>query len=209
MTLTPTDPHTEPSISEVAACLQDGGVVLIPTDTVLGLAVSPAHPAAIDRLYALKQRPRAKNLPIMVADATQIAGLGADISPSARALLESRFVPGALTLVFALDPTRRPDWLAGRDEIALRIPDDARLLTVLRATGPLLVTSANRSGADTPPTTQAALEQLAGAPDLAVTGTGAAGTPSTIVNSRTIPVTIERHGAIPEAEIRALLESLS
>ncbi|AJE46202.1 L-threonylcarbamoyladenylate synthase [Celeribacter indicus] len=191
-------------VAEIARCLTEGGVVLLPTDTVLGLAVSPARSDAVDRLYALKMRPRDKNLPVMVADAGQIAALGAEIPPAADALLASRFVPGALTLVFGLDQTRAPGWLAGRAEIAVRIPDDARLLAVLRETGPLLVTSANRSGAETPATTVEAAAQLAGAPDMTVPGSGSAAAPSTIVNCRLSPVKIERHGAIPAAEIAAL-----
>lgn len=197
------------TVVEIARCLTRGGVVLIPTDTVLGLAVSPAHTQAVDRLYALKQRPRDKNLPIMVADADQIRGLGAQMTLSAQTLLDSRFVPGALTIVFGLDETLTPGWLNGRDEIALRIPNDLRLLAVLRETGPLLVSSANRSGQDTPATTEAALVQLDGAPDLTVVGQGQAATPSTIVNCRKSPPVIERLGAVPEAEIAALLEGLA
>ncbi len=70
----------------------------------------------------------------MVADMSQIADLGALLTDAARRLLASPFVPGAVTLVLELGP-QRPDWLAGRDEIALRIPDDARLRDVLRRTG--------------------------------------------------------------------------
>jgi L-threonylcarbamoyladenylate synthase len=195
-------------VREIAQCLSQGGVVLLPTDTVLGLAVSPRHGAAIDRLYGLKHRPRDKNLPIMVADTDQIAMLGAQITPSAQALLSSSFVPGALTIVFGLDPARAPEWLAGRDEIALRIPNDAQLLAVLRETGPLLVTSANRSGAQTPGTTNEAAAQLNGTPDLIVAGTGRQATPSTIVNCRVTPARIERIGAVSEADIASLLEGL-
>jgi L-threonylcarbamoyladenylate synthase len=196
------------SVQEIAHCLSQGGVVLLPTDTVLGLAVSPQHTAAMDRLYGLKQRPRDKNLPIMVADADQIATLGAQITKSAEALLASPFVPGALTLVFGLDPAHTPGWLAGRKEIALRIPNDARLLAVLRDTGPLLVTSANRSGQETPCTAQEAAAQLNGMPDLIVAGTGHQGSPSTIVNCHASPARIERFGAIPAADIARVLEGV-
>ncbi|MBU0643624.1 MAG: threonylcarbamoyl-AMP synthase [Alphaproteobacteria bacterium] len=196
------------SEADIVQCITQGGVVLLPTDTVLGLAVSPRHGEAIDRLYGLKHRPRDKNLPIMVADADQIAMLGAQITPSAQALLSSPFVPGALTIVFDLDPTRAPEWLAGRDEIALRIPNDAQLLAVLRQTGPLLVTSANRSGAQTPGTTNEAAAQLNGTPDLIVAGTGRQATPSTIVNCRVTSARIERIGAVSEADIASLLEGL-
>ncbi|WP_417242923.1 L-threonylcarbamoyladenylate synthase [Celeribacter sp.] len=193
---------TAPGIS---ACLNGGGIVLLPTDTVLGLAVSPAHDDAVARLYALKDRPREKNLPIMVADMSQIADLGALPTDAARRLLASPFVPGAVTLVLELGP-QRPDWLAGRDEIALRIPDDARLRDVLRRTGPLLVTSANRAGLETPHTSDAASAQLTAPPDLVVAGTSRAGAPSTIVNCRTSPPHLIRIGAVTAAQINALFE---
>lgn len=191
---------------DIAQALTNGGVVLLPTDTVLGLAASPAHADAVDRIYALKQRPRDKNLPIMVADADQIFELGADVSFSAAKLLASRFVPGALTLVLPIDEPRAPKWLAGRSEIAVRIPNNALLLQTMQICGPLMVTSANRSGADTPETTDEALAQLTGAPDLTVPGTSAAPAPSTIVNCTEEPVRIERLGVVSEAEIAEVLE---
>lgn len=195
-----------PSLREIATCLIEGGVVLIPTDTVLGLAVSPAHPGAMARLYAMKNRPQDKNLPIMVADADQITALGAEINDTARALLQSPFMPGALTVVLPLGPTPAT-WLAERREIALRIPDHDLLRAVLRETGPLLVTSANLSGADTPTDPETAAASLTQRPDLVVPGRGRLPTPSTIVNTCTTPLRIERHGAVPEAAIHALLEA--
>lgn len=190
---------------QIAEVLSQGGVVLLPTDTVLGLAASPAHPQAVDRLYELKARPRDKNLPIMVAGVEQIASLGAVIPGPAVKLLNSRYVPGALTLVLTLDAMRAPGWLKDRSEIAIRIPDNDLLLDVLRHAGPLMVTSANRSGTATPASTDKALMQLDGAPDLTVPGKGAAPAPSTIVNCTVEPVRIERHGVITDAEIQEVL----
>ncbi|TNE68316.1 MAG: threonylcarbamoyl-AMP synthase [Rhodobacteraceae bacterium] len=194
-----------PSAEQIAEVLGQGGVVLLPTDTVLGLAASPAFPEAVDKIYTLKQRPRQKNLPIMVADADQIFELGADVSFEAAKLLASPYVPGALTLILPVDAQRAPTWLDGRSEIAVRIPDNDLLLNALRLAGPLMVTSANRSGAETPATTDDALAQLHGAPDLTVPGKGAAPAPSTIVNCTVTPVEIERHGVVSPAEIAEIL----
>src|SRR5215218_7812234 len=132
-------------IKDIVACLQTGGVVLLPTDTVYGLAVSPKFDKSIDRLFALKRRPRTVNLPIMVASDAELEPLGFEISESARRLLRSPLIPGSLTLGFKSD--YRPDWLSGRDEAAVRIPNHNQLLAVLRQTGPLLVTSANAHSA--------------------------------------------------------------
>lgn len=182
----------------IARRLRDGGVAVLPTDTVYGLAASPLSEAAAARLFVLKQRPRTRNLPIMVATRAQIADLGAQLSPSAERLLASGLIPGALTLALGMDAASAPSWLQGRDEIAVRIPDHDLMLAVLREAGPLLVTSANAHGLATPESLADVLQQLHGAPDVAVDGGVLSGAPSTLVNCRASPPVIERVGAIPE-----------
>lgn len=194
-----------PDARAIADVLTRGGVAVLPTDTVYGLAASPAHDAAIDRVFALKKRPRTRNLPVMTADAAQIASLGAIITPSAEKLLASRHVPGALTIAFGLDSARAPAWLAGREEVAVRIPDHALMRAVLALSGPLLVTSANAHGLATPESLADVLAQLDGAADVVVDGGVLSNTPSTLVNCRADPPVIERIGAIPEDVIRAVL----
>ena len=189
------------TVEEIAACLANGGVVLLPTDTVYGLAVSPTHEKSIDRLFALKRRPRTVNLPIMVASDAELEPLGFALSEPARRLLRSPLIPGSLTLALGFKSDYRPDWLSGRDEAAVRIPNHNQLLAVLRQTGPLLVTSANAHSADTPDNVAAILEQLDGAPDLAVDGGLLRTTASTLVNCRVDPPVIERLGVVPESEV--------
>jgi L-threonylcarbamoyladenylate synthase len=189
------------TIEEIVACLQTGGVVLIPTDTVYGLAVSPNFDESIDRLFALKRRPRNVNLPIMVASDAELEPLGFEVSDSARRLLRSPLIPGSLTLAMGFSSDFRPAWLAGRDEAAVRIPNDERLLAVLRKTGPLLVTSANAHSAETPDNVADILAQLDGAPDLSIDGGTLRTTASTLVNCRVDPPLIERIGVVSEAEV--------
>jgi len=188
-------------IEEIVECLKTGGVVLIPTDTVYGLAVSPKFDEAIDRLFALKRRPRNVNLPIMVASVEELEPLGFEVSEAARRLLRSPLIPGSLTLAMGFSSEYRPDWLAGREEAAVRIPNDERLLSVLRMTGPLLVTSANAHSAETPDNVADILAQLDGAPDLAIDGGTLRTTASTLVNCRVDPPRIERLGVVPESEV--------
>jgi L-threonylcarbamoyladenylate synthase len=191
----------EQRVEEIVGCLENGGVVLLPTDTVYGLAVNPNFDKSIDRLFALKRRPRNVNLPIMVASDDELEPLGFEISESARRLLKSPLVPGSLTLALGFHSDFRPSWLAGRDEAAIRIPNDERLLAVLRKTGPLLVTSANAHSADTPDNIDDILAQLDGAPELAIDGGTLKTTASTLVNCRVDPPKIERLGVVPEAEL--------
>jgi L-threonylcarbamoyladenylate synthase len=188
-------------VKTIVSCLESGGVVLLPTDTVYGLAVSPNFDKSIDRLFALKRRPRNVNLPIMVASDAELEPLGFDVTASARRLLRSPLIPGSLTLAMGFRSDYRPAWLAGRDEAAVRIPNDERLLSVLRATGPLLVTSANAHSSETPDNVADILAQLDGAPDLSVDGGTLRTTASTLVNCRVDPPVIERVGVVPESEV--------
>lgn len=189
------------TLEKAVSCLNEGGVILVPTDTVYGLAVLPSHPDSVNRLFDIKARPDTVNLPIMVANAGQLAGLGAIVSDKARALLNSSYIPGAVTLVFGLDQDTAPGWLAGRDEIAVRLPNDQLVLNIIARTGPILATSANRHGLPTPNNCSEILEQLESTPDLAIDGGEIDTVPSTVVNCNVMPPTIERVGVVSEAEI--------
>lgn len=189
-------------MDEVAKILQSGGVALLPTDTVYGLVASPSHLSAIAKIFSLKGRPASKNLPVLAADAGQITALGVQLTSRSKSLLDSRFTPGALTMVLPL--TNAPDWLAGRDEIALRIPNDPALLTLLRITGPLLATSANASGQDTPNSVPAILAQLSGPPDIVVNDGPRSGKASTLIDCQTTPFTVLRRGALSSTDLQEL-----
>ena len=174
-------------VCDVITCLHTGGVVMLPTDTVFGLAVLPTQTLGVDRLYALKARHQTKALPVMVANAGQLVDLGVIISLAVEKLLNSPFMPGALTIVAAIDPKKCPDWLCGRDEVAFRIPNS--------------VTSANLAGAPTQQTVCDILAQLTGAPDLVVQGEAGADIASTLVNCSKNPAVIERVGAVSMADL--------
>ena len=192
---------------EIVEVLQNGGAILIATDTVYGLAALPTDEKAVDKIYSLKARPKNMNLPIMVADMHDLELLGLDINPIAKKLFESDLVPGAITFVLGFkDESLKPYWLKTREEIATRIPDNELLLSVLRETGPLLVTSANKHGM---PVTQAKvkdiLAELCGTPDLVIEDGEGKEVPSTIINCRHNPPVIERNGIIPESVINNIL----
>lgn len=194
-------------MDKAAQILTSGGVALLATDTVYGLMASPLHPDAVARIFALKGRDAAKSLPVLVADAAQIATLGGALTTRTKALLHF----GALTMVLPLTPspacplTTPPAWLAGRAEVAVRIPDDARLIALLRRTGPLLATSANASGRDTPAEVSGILAQLTGAPDIVVDDGPRTGQPSTLIDTQTTPFTVLRRGALSEAALKEIL----
>jgi len=193
--------------NETVSTLRTGGVVLIATDTVYGLAAMPTDGIAVEKIYTLKNRPKNQFLPIMVADMQDLERMGIDINPTARRLFASDLVPGAITFVLGFkNGLPKPTWLETREEIATRIPDNELLLAVLRQTGPLLVTSANLHGQ---PVTQAKVEdilaELNGVPDLIVEDGEGKEVPSTIINCRPNPPVIERNGTIPVEMINRLL----
>jgi L-threonylcarbamoyladenylate synthase len=194
-----------PGVDAVADCLRAGGVVLLPTDTVYGLAAMPGLGDAARRIFELKSRPQSVSLPILISDPADVARLGGIISPSASRLLESPLVPGPLTLAVGIDPSSAPAWLAGRDEAAFRMPADDWLLEVLRVTGPILATSANIHAVPPKESVAEILAELAGEPDLAVDGGVRATVASTLVNCNRDPAAIERVGAVPAADIEAVL----
>jgi L-threonylcarbamoyladenylate synthase len=195
--------------NQIIQTLQAGGVLLIATDTVYGLAALPTNKKAVEKIYSLKQRPREMFLPIMVADIKDLEKLGLDINENARKLFASDLVPGAITFVLGFkNESLKPNWLKNRDEIATRIPNNALLLSVLRQTGPLLVTSANRHGqAQTPNNVEDILAELNGTPNLIVEGGEGKEVPSTIINCRYNPPKIERNGLISISVINSIFEN--
>lgn len=148
------------------------------------------------------------HLPVLAASLEQIGALGVDLTDAAGALA-ARWWPGPLTLAFGFAAGQpRPDWLTGRDEVAVRIPDHAFLRGLLRATGVLLVTSANRHGAPTARTAADVAASLADAVDLIVDGGELTEVPSTLVNVHGGQVTVEREGVISRAEIDRAVAAL-
>jgi L-threonylcarbamoyladenylate synthase len=187
----------------VIACLRAGGVVLLPTDTVYGLAAHPERPDAVAKLFDLKGRPAQRRLPVLTIK-RDIPLLGGIVTLEAQKLIASPWMPGPLSLALELTPAA-PIWLAGRDEVGFRVPHHVPLQRVLDHTGPLFVTSANKHGAATPETLEAALASLDGTPDLSIDGGTLSAIPSTLVNCHFRPPVIERVGQVPAEEIERYL----
>jgi L-threonylcarbamoyladenylate synthase len=191
-------------MKDIADTLRNGGVALVPTDTVYGLAVHPERDDAIDKLFALKRRPRSRNLPVQVASVAEIKLLGVEISEPAQRLLDA-FFPGPLTVALGLRQGGAPAWLAGRTEVAIRVPADELMLGLLRLTGPLLVTSANLHAEATAESVADILAALDGRPDAILDGGPRTVVPSTLVNCNLPTPRIERVGAIPPDAIEQVL----
>lgn len=187
-----------------AELLYDNGVILTPTDTVYGLICLPTSDIAINKIFEMKERPVQRHLPIIVADWQQAKSeLPIVWNQPARKLAE-RFWPGALTIACGI-LENDVKWLEGRVEVGIRVPDHIYIQKLARKMGPLLMTSANRHGKDTPHTIEGALGSLIIAPSLAIDGGLLSGAPSTLVNVNLPEPKVERVGSIPESEIERVV----
>jgi L-threonylcarbamoyladenylate synthase len=198
-------PADDDGAHAAAETLRRGGVVVVPTDTVYGLAARPDDRDAVQAVYRSKGRPDGMHLPVLAASVDQVRALGVEMTAPARALA-GRWWPGPLTLAFGfVAGADRPGWLADRDEVAVRIPDHDFLRGLLRQTGPLLVTSANAHGAPTPRAAGDVAAGLGRSVDLIVDGGLLTETPSTLVNVRGPVAAVERVGVITGDEVARAL----
>lgn len=143
----------EEAVAQVAAHVRAGGLAILPTDTVYGIGSLAADADAVAAVLAAKGRGRQMPPPVLVADPAQVDALVATVPPAARALMEACW-PGALTLILDAAPDLGWDLGETGGTLALRMPDHPLALALLRATGPMAVTSANHTGQ--PPATDAA-----------------------------------------------------
>jgi L-threonylcarbamoyladenylate synthase len=154
------DPTTwGPALDEAVNVLSRGGLVVLPTDTVYGIAADAFTPPAVQALLDAKGRGRQMPPPVLIPDVRTLDGLATNVPAGARALAEA-FWPGGLTLIVRAQPSLAWDLGETRGTVALRVPDHETALALLRRTGPLAVSSANRTGSPAAVTAQQAHEQL-------------------------------------------------
>jgi L-threonylcarbamoyladenylate synthase len=191
-------------VAPLAALLGRGGVLAVPTESSYGLAVDPRNPDGVAAVYRIKEREAGKPLPVVVADLDQLAGLGIDPDLPILAVL-ARYWPGPLTAVLPL--VRPLPAAAGARSLAVRVPDHARLRTLLRELGTgLTATSANRSGGAPATAPAAAAALLAGVEGGLVDGGPLpGGPPSTVVRWTARGLEVLRAGSLPAPRLAALL----
>ena len=187
--------------------LADGGVLAIPTESSYGLAADPRDPRGVEAIYRLKGRRRGLALPVVAGNVGQLEALGVEVeTPLFRRV--AALWPAALTLVVPAAPGLPA--AAGRDTLAVRLPDHRRLLDLLEALGlALTATSANRSGE--PPITRVSVlaELLRGSDALIVDGGSLpGGPPSTMLAADGSGLTVLRRGRYPMADLRRRIPEL-
>ena len=186
--------------------------IVLPTDTVYGIGADAFSPQAVATLLAAKGRGRSMPPPVLVPRLQTMDGLAVDVSAEARALAEA-FWPGGLTLIFHAQPSLTWDLGDTRGTVALRMPDDEIALDLLALTGPMAVSSANRTGQAAAQTAAQAQAQLAESVEVYLEAgprpaEGSEGIPSTIVDATDFPLRVVRDGAVSLEELRAVVPTV-
>jgi L-threonylcarbamoyladenylate synthase len=183
-------------VERLVAALEAGEPVVIPTDTVYGLAALPSVPGATARLYSLKDRRPDVALAVLVAGAAALDELAAEVDERTADLV-GRHWPGPLTVVVRRHPDRS-DWDLGGDPgtIGVRCPASPLVRAVAARVGPIATTSANRHGQPTPAAAAEAAASLTGPVAVVADGGTLAGTASTVIDLTVDPWRILRQGAL-------------
>jgi L-threonylcarbamoyladenylate synthase len=193
------------TVEEAIDALVAGLPVVLPTDTVYGVAVDPQRAGATDRLFEIKERPVDAALPVLAASREQAFSLADEVPDAAKELAEA-FWPGGLTLVI---PRRRDLTfdLGGRDAatIGVRVPNHAVPQLVATNVGPIAATSANLHGRPTPETADGVIAELGDRVPIVVDGGRCAGAASTVVACTGDDIAILREGRISREAIEDAL----
>lgn len=158
----------------------DGELIVYPTETVYGLGADPLAPAAVEAVFAAKDRDRSE--PISMAVPTVAAAAEhTDPTDRERAFM-TEFLPGPVTVVLEAGPAVPEALTAGRDRVGIRVPDHELALAVLERTGPLTATSANVSGRESARTVGALDDRIRAAAAVVIDGGQTPGGGSTVVD---------------------------
>lgn len=197
----PDDAELAARVAAARAALAAGEAVIVPTDTVYGLAALPGVHGAVSRLFALKGRADTQPLAVLVADPAQGLALVEPPSPAVQRLID-HYWPGPLTLVLRRTAEARRLELGGSDDtIGLRCPDHPLVRDLAADLGPIATTSANHHGHPTPAVAAAAAAMLSGPVAVVVEAGSLDGPPSTVVDGCGDAVVVLREGVIPAADI--------
>ena len=204
------DSHFAPDreIEEAARVIAAGGVAAIPTDTLYGLAADVFNAKAIERVFAVKERPDGLALPVLLSGLHQLEMAARHVPVEATVLAEA-YWPGPLTLIVAKHSALPPRLTAGQDTVAVRVPAHPVPRELASRLGrPITGTSANISGGPDPQNLAELCAQVGGRVDCVVScGPSPAGTASTIVDLTGDEPKLVREGAVPFSEIAALLNT--
>jgi len=203
------DAELLPGMRLARAAIGRGELVVLPTDTVYGVGADAFDPDAVQRLLDAKGRTRQSPPPVLVPGIPTLDALAETVPPAIRDLV-TEFWPGPLTVIL---PARRSlSWDLGETggTVALRMPDQRIALELLAETGPLAVSSANRTGRPPATTAQHAFDELGDSVEVYLDGGPTPGSvPSTILDATALvtgtgPLRIVRSGVLSDDALRAV-----
>lgn len=195
------------TLDKLRTILENGGAVILPTETVYGLFAQALNEEAVNRVYQLKQRPRDKAMNLNVSNLNDIYFFSQN-PPYFLEKLYNRFMPGPLTIILKANKNV-PFWVnSGLDTVGFRLPNHEKTLRLIAETGPLIGPSANVSGQESGTEFTKLLsqfsEKLEGiADDEALTGID-----STILDLSGLKARILRQGSISREEIQAAVHEI-
>jgi L-threonylcarbamoyladenylate synthase len=199
-------------VREAAYAIRRGDLIVLPTDTVYGIGADAFTPSAVMKLLAAKGRGRDMPVPVLIGSRGVLDALVGTLSEPARHLVEVLW-PGALTIIARHSPALAWDLGDANGTVALRMPADLLALDLLKETGPMAVSSANRSGLPPAITCENAQAQLGDAVSVYLDGgPTTAAVPSSIVDvTGEVPVLVRQgwislerlREIVPEMEVRA------
>lgn len=191
--------------------IRRGELVVLPTDTVYGVAADAFSAPAVAALLAAKGRGRSMPPPVLVGTPSTLDGLADAVPQAARDLVE-RFWPGPLTVVLHAQPSLAWDLGETEGTVAVRMPADDVAVELLTITGPLAVSSANLSGRTAAATAGEARDQLGDSVscylDDGRVATAEPASPSTIVDATRARLRVLRQGSLALAELREVVPDL-
>lgn len=206
----------EQAAQTASSLLNQGKTMVIPTDTVYGIATDAFSAEGVAALLAAKGRTRQMPPPVLIHDLSVLPGLADEVSEEAQLLAET-FWPGALTLILYAQPSLNWDLGDAQGTVALRVPNDPVALELLRRLGPLAVSSANKTGRPAAQTAQDAMDQLGqqvevifddGPRPLNRSEDEDQSLPSTIVDCTSDRLVVVREGAISVERLREVVPSI-
>jgi L-threonylcarbamoyladenylate synthase len=190
-----------------------GDLVVLPTDTVYGVGADAFSPAAVQKLLDAKGRGRQSPPPVLVPGIPTLDALAETVPDAVRELVAA-FWPGPLTVILPARPSLAWDLGETNGTVALRMPDNRIALELLSETGPLAVSSANRTGEPPATTVADAVAQLGDSIDVYLDGGATPGSvPSTILDATGLvagsgALRVVRLGVLDEARLREVVGDL-
>jgi L-threonylcarbamoyladenylate synthase len=196
----------DPALLEAARILRAGGLVAFPTETVYGLGANATDAAAVEQIFAAKERPHWDPVIVHVAEVAEARGLVREW-PEAAERLAAAFWPGPLTMLLRRAEAIPAICTAGREKVGLRLPSHPVARALIAAAGvPVAAPSANRFGHTSPTTAEHVLADLDGRIDAVLDGGACAlGVESTVLDPMATPPMIYRPGGVTAEQIERLL----